>query len=89
MLLSRTTVDIIQELQKDRFISIHKKYFIREMRIKIYSQFLESYKTVRLQSMALAFGVSVEFIDKYLPSCSHPPKGAERADLHAQTQLQD
>jgi len=36
------------------------------MRIVAYSQFLESYKTVTIKSMANAFGVSAEFIDKYL-----------------------
>jgi len=36
------------------------------MRLVIYSQFLESYKTVTLQNMATAFGVSPDFIDKYL-----------------------
>lgn len=44
---------------------MHKKYFIKEMRIVAYSQFLESYKTVTIKSMAQAFGVSAEFIDKY------------------------
>lgn len=32
----------------------------------IYSQFLESYKTVRLESMATEFGVSPEFLDREL-----------------------
>lgn len=36
------------------------------MRVVIYSQFLESYKTVTLESMANAFGVSVSFIDREL-----------------------
>jgi len=36
------------------------------MRIVIYRQFLDPYKTVTLGSMANLFGVSVEFIDKEL-----------------------
>ena len=36
------------------------------MRIVAYSQFLESYKTVTIKSMAQAFGVSPEFIDRFL-----------------------
>ena len=32
----------------------------------MYAQYLESYKTVRLEKMARDFGVSVEFIDKEL-----------------------
>ena len=34
------------------------------MRILAYSQLLESYRSLTLDSMARAFGVSVEFIDK-------------------------
>lgn len=36
------------------------------MRIVIYSQFLESYKTVTLETMASSFGVSINFIDREL-----------------------
>jgi 26S proteasome regulatory subunit N7 len=32
----------------------------------VYSQFLESYKTVKLQSMANEFGVSTRFMDQEL-----------------------
>lgn len=35
------------------------------MRIIAYAQMLESYKSVHLKSMAHAFGISVEFLDKY------------------------
>jgi 26S proteasome regulatory subunit N7 len=56
---------IIQQVQNDKYLGNHRKYFVREMRVVIYSQFLESYKTVTLDSMAKAFGVSVGFIDKY------------------------
>jgi len=41
-------------------------FFCREMRIKAYSQLLESYRSVQLQSMADAFGVSIEFLDNEL-----------------------
>ena len=51
-------------IEKDQFLKIHRKYFVREMRIVVYSQFLESYKTVTLENMAQAFGVSITFIDK-------------------------
>jgi 26S proteasome regulatory subunit N7 len=36
---------------------------MREIRTVIYSQFLESYKSVTIEAMAKAFGVSVDFID--------------------------
>lgn len=37
------------------------------MRVVVYNQFLESYKTVTLQQMAQSFGVSQHFIDRYTP----------------------
>ncbi|RZS21391.1 hypothetical protein BHM03_00054026 [Ensete ventricosum] len=36
---------------------------MREVRTVVYSQFLESYKSVTMEAMATAFGVSVDFID--------------------------
>jgi len=59
-------VEIIETVKKDRFMSKHSKYFVKEMRIVAYSQFLESYKSVTLESMAKAFGVSTAFLDKEL-----------------------
>lgn len=49
-----------------KYLNKHADYFIREMRRKVYAQLLESYKTLSLKSMAGAFGVSVEFLDKDL-----------------------
>ena len=57
---------IIQILKKDFYLSKHYNYFINEMRIKVYSQFLQSYKTVTIENMANVFGVSTNFIDKEL-----------------------
>ncbi|KAA8542170.1 hypothetical protein F0562_023322 [Nyssa sinensis] len=36
---------------------------MREIRNVVYSQFLESYKSVTIEAMAKAFGVTVDFID--------------------------
>lgn len=44
----------------------HKRYYVRELRIKAYAQLLESYKSLTLESLARAFGVSVEYIDEEL-----------------------
>lgn len=44
----------------------HKSYYLRLSRAIVYGQYLESYKTVRLEKMANDFGVSVEFIDREL-----------------------
>ena len=57
---------IIQVLKKDFYLSKHYNYFINEMRVKVYSQFLESYKTVTIENMANVFGVSINFIDNEL-----------------------
>ncbi len=57
-------VGIIELVRSDPYMHYHLRYFIRETRVVIYSQFLESYKTVKLESMAHEFGVSVDFIDR-------------------------
>jgi len=57
---------IIQVLKNDNYLSKHYNYFINEMRIKVYSQFLQSYKTVTIENMANVFGVTTNFIDNEL-----------------------
>ena len=57
---------IIQIVKKDFYLSKHYNFFINEMRIKVYSQFLQSYKSVTMENMASVFGVSVNFIDREL-----------------------
>lgn len=52
--------------QTDRFLKPHRQHLLRRARIVIYAQYLESYKTVRLDKMAQDFGVSVDFIDREL-----------------------
>ena len=53
-------------LLRDRFLSRHAPYFLREMRLAAYNQFLESYKSVTLPGMASSFGVTPSFLDKEL-----------------------
>jgi len=53
-------------IKRDRFLAPHINYFLREIRIVAYSQFLESYRSVTLQSMSGAFGVSTAFLDREL-----------------------
>ena len=57
---------IIEALKKDFYLSKHYNFFINEMRVKVYSQFLQSYKTVTIENMANVFGVSTNFIDNEL-----------------------
>eukprot|EP01025_Chloroclados_australasicus_P046418 TRINITY_DN5121_c0_g1_i7.p1 TRINITY_DN5121_c0_g1~~TRINITY_DN5121_c0_g1_i7.p1 ORF type:complete len:201 (-),score=16.41 TRINITY_DN5121_c0_g1_i7:73-675(-) len=59
-------LSIYQELEKDVFLNPHRQHYTREVRVCAYSQFLEAYKSVTLQSMAINFGVSVEFLDEEL-----------------------
>lgn len=52
-------------LLPSRILNPHTRFYVREMRILAYSQLLESYRSLTLESLSGAFGVSVEFIDKY------------------------
>ena len=62
--------EISDKIKKDKYFEHNKNYlfYIKEMRLVAYKQFLESYKSVTIKSMAHNFGVSVEFIDKELSS---------------------
>jgi 26S proteasome regulatory subunit N7 len=51
-------------LRSSRYLSTHIRYYVREMRIIAYAQLLESYRSLTLESMANAFGVSEDFADK-------------------------
>jgi hypothetical protein len=53
-----------QYLRTSRYLYTHMRYYVREMRIIAYAQLLESYRSLTLESMANAFGVSQEFADK-------------------------
>ena len=59
-----TVVWVERELQCDRYLAAHARYYVKEMRIKAYTQLLESYRSLSLQHMAKSFGVSVAFMDK-------------------------
>jgi 26S proteasome regulatory subunit N7 len=59
-------------LSQDRYLYEHRGWFVREMRLRAYQQLLQSYRVVGLESMANDFGVSVDFLDRYvMTSC--PP----------------
>jgi len=57
---------ITPRLQRSPYLSPHVKYYLRELRVVAYSQFLRSYKAASLQAMADSFGVSVAFMDQEL-----------------------
>ncbi|KAJ3387854.1 26S proteasome non-ATPase regulatory subunit 6 [Entophlyctis sp. JEL0112] len=52
-----------QEIKYDRLLHAHYQFYVREMRILAYTQLLDSYRSLTIESMANAFGVSEEFID--------------------------
>ncbi|KAJ7934845.1 PCI-domain-containing protein, partial [Mycena leptocephala] len=50
-------------LLPSRILAPHTRYYLREMRILAYSQLLESYRSITLESLSGAFGVSVDLIE--------------------------
>jgi len=53
-------------LTQDRYLYEHRAWFVREMRLRGYQQLLQSYRVVGLSTMAQAFGVTVDFLDRDL-----------------------
>ncbi|KAF4554410.1 26S proteasome subunit RPN7-like protein [Elsinoe fawcettii] len=53
-------------LSQDRYLYEHRRWFVKEMRLRAYSQLLASYRVVGLENMAKSFGVSVTWLDKDL-----------------------
>jgi 26S proteasome regulatory subunit N7 len=64
--LFQSLVDIIEVLKADRYLAQHARHYWREVRVLAYSQFLESYMSVSLSSMAQTFGTSPNFLDQDL-----------------------
>lgn len=56
-------VGISATVKSDCHMSRHYRYFVREIRVVAYKQFLESYRTVTIDAMAKEFGVSTSFLD--------------------------
>lgn len=59
-------VDLQPILLADRFLQPHSGYLVRELHVLGYRQFLDSYQSVTLASMASSFGVGAEFLDLQL-----------------------
>ncbi len=59
-------VEVEAVLITDRFLQPHSGFIMRELHVLGYKQFLDSYKSVTLDSMAKSFGVSVDFLDMQL-----------------------
>lgn len=65
-LFFQSLAHIQAQMRLDQYLGQHARFFVREMRIKAYAQLLESYKSVQLTSLASAFGVTPDFIDREL-----------------------
>lgn len=63
---TRSLVNVYDFMRRDRFLAPHARFYLREMRISAYAQFLASYRSVTLESMARLFGMSEAFLDKEL-----------------------
>merc|ERR1712045_429535 len=59
-------VEVQPVLVADRFLQPHCGYIMRELHVLGYKQFLDSYKSVKLESMSKSFGVSTSFLDLQL-----------------------
>ena len=64
--LMRALVATIDLMKADRYLTKHARYYFREVRVMAYTQFMESYRSVSLVSMAASFGVSPAHMDKEL-----------------------
>jgi 26S proteasome regulatory subunit N7 len=64
--LFRSLAVLQQRAKLDMYFAAHAAFYVRETRIKAYAQLLQSYKSVQLASMAHAFGISAEFLDREL-----------------------
>merc|ERR1712077_53016 len=58
--------DVEQVAKNDRYMHPHYAYYVREMKIKVFAQLLESYRSLTLTYMAEAFGVTEEYMDREL-----------------------
>jgi 26S proteasome regulatory subunit N7 len=58
-----STIDL---MKLDRFWSKHTKMYMKKLKGNAYSQFLVSYKSVSLTSMATSFGISRDYLDEDL-----------------------
>ncbi|CAK9799111.1 26S proteasome non-ATPase regulatory subunit 6 [Anthophora quadrimaculata] len=52
------------ELKTNFLLHPHYRYYVREMRLKAYSQLLQAYRTINLNRMAMEFGVTEEYIEQ-------------------------
>lgn len=57
-------VQIVTQINADPYLALHVRHYMREVRVVVYTQFLESYKSVTVPSMAASFDVPTDFLDR-------------------------
>ncbi len=63
---NRCLPDMLDLIGGDRYLSVHRNYIGRELRVVSYAQFLASYQSVTIAAMCKNFGVGQEFMDREL-----------------------
>ena len=58
--------EILAAVAEDRYLKDHLNFYGKEMRLVAYRQYLESFKSVTIENMARAFGVTQDFLDSEL-----------------------
>jgi 26S proteasome regulatory subunit N7 len=71
LLLLQSLLGVIDIIRGDMYTHPHVRYYMREVRLVAYNQFLESYKSVTLDSMATAFDVGLPFLDTEVRPAEH------------------
>ena len=51
-------------MEQHWFLSLHLKYYIKEMKLKAYQQVLTSYQSIHIHHLAKLFGVTQDFIEQ-------------------------
>lgn len=59
---------VMKSIRADRYMSRHSSWFLREMRLIGYKQFLKAYQSVSLDTMSSEFGISQAFLDREISS---------------------
>jgi len=57
---------ISDAIDSDMWLHPHYSWYLKEARVVVYGQYLQSYTSVKMDAMASTFGVSVEFLDDEL-----------------------
>ena len=76
----RALADMADRIHSDFLLHPHFRYYLKEARVTVYSQYLQSYKSVSLDSMAGAFGVGVDFMDEELSGLISEGRVAAKID---------